>query len=105
MTNEQWQALMGAAPSKLREAIDAHADGENHTLLANIAKLLTNVAGAPAKCKACGADIWWVLHKTGKRGPYTRRGLNHFADCVSADQFRKVKVADGAAPDDPDRQP
>ena len=59
-------------------------------LSGNIARLLDQV-GDPGKCRGCQRDIWWVVHKNGKKAPYTRRGLNHFADCPKAASFRKDK--------------
>ena len=53
-----------------------------------IAALLKN-AGQLAKCRGCGADIYWVRHANGVRAPYTPEGLNHFADCPAAGTFRK----------------
>lgn len=72
-------------------AIGADIDAER----ANSAKLLSNIAlllkqiGDPGKCRGCGADIWWVTHKNGKKAPYTAAGLNHFADCSAANKFKK----------------
>lgn len=51
--------------------------------------LLKNV-GDPAHCKGCGADIYWVIHRNGKKVPYTPAGLNHFVDCPAAQRFRKA---------------
>lgn len=50
--------------------------------------LLTNIADK-GTCTGCGATVYWVRHKNGKRVPYTTAGLNHFIDCSKADQFRK----------------
>jgi hypothetical protein len=49
---------------------------------------LLQAVGDPGKCKGCGVPIYWVLHRNGKRAPYTLNGLNHFADCPAADRFR-----------------
>jgi hypothetical protein len=60
-------------------------------LRSNIAKLLANV-GDKGQCRGCGAEIWWITHnKSGKKVPYTPEGLNHFADCPAAAQFKKPK--------------
>lgn len=59
-------------------------------LESNIRLLLAQV-GEPGKCRGCGADIYWVVHRNGKRAPYTPHGLNHFADCPAAQNF-KVKA-------------
>jgi hypothetical protein len=54
----------------------------------NIVKLLTQI-GDKGKCRGCGAEIYWVTHKNGKKAPYTSSGLNHFADCPKAGDFKK----------------
>jgi hypothetical protein len=54
--------------------------------------LLKNV-GDRAVCSGCGAEIYWVHHKNGKRAPYTPAGLNHFVDCPKAAQFQTRKVS------------
>jgi hypothetical protein len=41
-------------------------------------------------CKGCGAKVFWLTHKNGKKAPYTEAGLNHFADCPAADRFKKA---------------
>lgn len=56
-------------------------------LAENIKRLLSQV-GEPGRCKGCGAPIWWVVHRNGRRAPCTEQGLNHFADCPQAGQFR-----------------
>lgn len=53
----------------------------------NVLRLLKQV-GDESKCKGCGATIYWVRHKNGKKAPYTVEGLNHFADCPKAQSFR-----------------
>lgn len=59
-------------------------------LMQNIRRLLDQI-GERSTCKGCGQAIWWVQHRNGKRAPYTPAGLNHFADCKAAAQFRKDK--------------
>jgi len=40
----------------------------------------------------CPAIRWWVLHlANGTRAPYTAEGLNHFATCIKAKEFRRGK--------------
>lgn len=57
----------------------------------NILALL-KIIGDAGLCSGCGAEIWWVVNpKTGKRMPITKAGLNHFADCPQAKNFRKAK--------------
>ena len=58
----------------------------------NIHRLLTQVGGE-SKCRGCDAAIWWVVHRNGKKAPYTADALNHFADCPAAAKFRKPKEA------------
>ena len=54
-------------------------------------KLLTLIAGTPVACGGCGAKMYFVHHKNGKRVPYTEAGLNHFVDCPARDQFARKK--------------
>lgn len=56
--------------------------------------LLWNV-GNSAHCNGCGAGIFWITHKNGKKTPYTPAGLNHFVDCPASQQFRKPKAEQG----------
>jgi len=67
------------------------AEDREDELLRRIKKLLSLV-GSQGKCKGCGAEIWWVLHlANGTRAPYTAEGLNHFATCIKAKEFRRGK--------------
>ena len=56
----------------------------------NMAILLRNI-GDPGYCtgKACRAEIFWLVHRNGKRTPYTQDGANHFIDCPDREQFRR----------------
>ena len=54
----------------------------------NITGLLQRI-GDESICKGCRAVIWRVQHKNGKKAPYTSAGLNHFADCTEAKNFRR----------------
>jgi len=71
---------------------DAHTmttyDSVIKRLKTNVLRLLNQV-GVKGRCRGCAKEIWWVKLKSGKNAPYTEEGLNHFADCVKADQFRK----------------
>ena len=49
--------------------------------------LLKNV-GDPGTCRGCGASIFWVTHRNGKKTPYTPAGLNHFLDCEKGKDFK-----------------
>jgi hypothetical protein len=57
-----------------------------------LARALLKQVGEPGTCRACGRPIFWVRH-LGKEQPvpYDLDGLNHFASCPRADQFRKKK--------------
>lgn len=55
----------------------------------NIALLYKSIGADQGKCRGCGATIWWVMHKSGRKAPYTKDALNHFADCPRRDQYRK----------------
>lgn len=61
-----------------------------------IAEIL-KVCGSPAKCKKCGADIWFMTTYKGNQIPYNEDGITHFADCPFADEFRKKKGTGNAS--------
>ncbi len=56
-----------------------------------IGRLFRAIGAEKAQCRACGAEIWWVHHASGRKAPYTASGLNHFIDCPGADEFRKKR--------------
>ena len=35
----------------------------------------------PAKCRGCGAQIWWVKTKNDKNVPCNEDGSSHFSSC------------------------
>lgn len=58
------------------------------SLQENVSRLLAQI-GDHGQCRGCGANIFWVIHKNGKRVPYTHQALNHFADCPKAKEFKR----------------
>ena len=56
-----------------------------------IEELMRNLGFDKARCRSCGRTIYWVVHKNGKKVPYTIDGQNHFANCPQADAFRRKK--------------
>lgn len=60
------------------------------TLRETVGRLLTAV-GDKGQCRGCGAEIWWLVHRNGKKVPYTAAGLNHFIDCPNAKDFKRPK--------------
>jgi len=87
MNNCEWCGLptrAGSNHNSINECIAA--------LKKNVTVLL-RLIGEPAQCRGCGAEIYWVVHRNGKRAPYTLLGLNHFADCPAAQSFRKENSA------------
>jgi len=48
-----------------------------------------NRLGDVGECRGCRATVWWVPTINGRRAPYSAGGLNHFADCPKAGQFRR----------------
>jgi hypothetical protein len=59
-------------------------------------RLLQLTAYEVRNCKACGVQLYFVRHNTGKAAPYTADGVNHFITCPSADSFRSSKKAEVA---------
>jgi hypothetical protein len=56
-------------------------------------RLLCLAACEIRDCKACGTRLYFVMHNTGKKAPYTIDGVNHFSNCPGADSFRRKKEA------------
>lgn len=52
---------------------------------------LLNQVGDPSTCRSCGAEIWWIRTKAGKRMPMNRLAESHFVDCPHADAHRKTR--------------
>ena len=51
-----------------------------------------------ARCKVCGALIWWGTTAAGKRNPFdiqdgTRTAVTHFSTCPEVRQFEKSRRA------------
>lgn len=61
---------------------------EVEQLKLNIARLLVNVADR-STCRGCRAEIWWLVHRNGKKAPYDRDGTNHFITCSQAKEFKR----------------
>jgi hypothetical protein len=61
---------------------------EVEQLRANIIHLLRNVAES-AFCKGCHQQVWWLIHRNGKRTPYDCDAKPHFATCSEREQFKK----------------
>jgi hypothetical protein len=52
--------------------------------------LLNKIAERKRPCEKCGVQLWFVRHiDSGKLAPYTYQGINHFANCAYAAEFRK----------------
>lgn len=70
-----------------------HPEGSDARMCVNALqsklRALLKAVGDEGVCSACLAPIIWVVHRNGKRAPYTLAGLNHFADCPAAERFRK----------------
>lgn len=58
-------------------------------LLKRIRNLLMQTADVVRPCKACGVQLAFVKTRAGKLAPYTIDGVNHFANCPRAAEFRK----------------
>ena len=50
------------------------------------------VADRVGRCRSCGAEMLWVTTRAGRRAPYDRDGVSHFATCPTADRWRRPKV-------------
>jgi hypothetical protein len=52
-------------------------------------RMLFDKIGDEAKCDGCGATIYFVRHKNGKKAPYNPDAVSHFATCSHAGEFRR----------------
>lgn len=60
------------------------------TVEENMRKLLDLIGVEFRPCKACQAQLVFVVHRrTGAKTPYTYDGLNHFINCPDAKQFKR----------------
>lgn len=73
--------------------IDAFVLGQLQLEASKRFRAFASQVGDRAYCKSCGAEIFWVTHlKTGRKAPYdTTEGLNHFATCPNAEDFRSKR--------------
>lgn len=46
-------------------------------------------SGMPASCRSCRAPILWCRTPAGKSAPMQPDGVNHFATCPQASQWRR----------------
>jgi hypothetical protein len=56
--------------------------------------LMTNLLGhigERMQCRGCHAEIYFVVHRNGRRTPYDPTGINHFITCPHAADFKKTK--------------
>ena len=67
----------------------AGAPGEYATWLQEKITYLLEHSGNRGNCGQCGAEIWWLTHKTGAKAPYTPKGVSHFSDCSQAKAVRR----------------
>lgn len=51
--------------------------------------VLLRAIGEDGRCRGCDREIWWIRGKHGRYLPVTPTGLNHFADCSAAAEFRR----------------
>jgi hypothetical protein len=53
--------------------------------------LFKNIGAAESQCRRCGATIYFIGHTNHAVAPYDADGINHFATCPYAKEFRKKK--------------
>lgn len=75
--------------------IAAESLGEMHRQLKAqraLTTMLLRHVGTPSRCRGCGAEVIWAYHRdTMKNTPYNLDGVNHFATCPKAAEFRPKK--------------
>lgn len=97
MSDREWDMVpedrLKEAAIETEEALEAEletAHAQVDKLRANIENLYNSLGANPSTCRACGAPIWWIETKNGKRQPRTADALPHHADCPEAERFRKT---------------
>lgn len=90
---EQARRMFAKEAVALRQQL-AETGAERDRARELMSMLLDNV-GVRAACRGCDREIIWVRHKNGKQAPYDADGINHFATCVQAAQFRTRRAASG----------
>jgi len=70
----------------LKEALER--EGDKDEIIEQFRAML-NMITSECKCKKCDAPIWFIKSKNNVFMPITEDGLNHFADCSAAKDFRK----------------
>jgi hypothetical protein len=56
---------------------------------AQVAQLLTQLAGDPRPCRACKRLIWFVPTRLGSKMPVDDDAVSHFKTCPAAEEFRR----------------
>lgn len=89
------------AKELLAGALEGHFHQEGAFVAAAVemqraaAMQILKVCGEPAICtgignvEGCGARIWWMTTKNGRKVPFDPEGHAHFATCPNAEQFRR----------------
>jgi len=70
----------------LKEALEREADKDE--IIEQFRAMLNMIAGK-CNCKKCNKPIWFIKSKNNVFMPITEDGINHFADCPYAKDFKK----------------
>ena len=70
----------------LKEALER--EGDKDEIIEQFRAMLNMIAGK-CNCKKCNKPIWFIKSKNNVFMPITEDGLNHFADCSAAKDFKK----------------
>jgi len=44
--------------------------------------------GELGTCRSCGAEVVWVVMPSGKRPPFNKDGVSHFATCPQSTSWK-----------------
>ena len=89
------------ARALLAGALEGHFQQETAFIVAAVSiqreavMQVLKVCGEPAICTGhgdvggCGARIWWMTTKGGRKIPFDPEGHAHFTTCPKAEQFRQ----------------
>lgn len=85
---ESFDGLYGRCHAVIRDDHEDPAARYAAAIRSEMRRFLETL-GTPARCKGCEVIIYWVLHRNGRRTPYSQDGVNHWQDCAASKEMRE----------------
>jgi len=98
MSDEPLDLVAEASDKPTREISPINALREELEAVRGRLRALIRQVGEPAMCQGCEANIYFVRHLNGRNAPYDADGVNHFATCPKAENFRRKRGPNHARP-------